>query len=196
MLGNSELPMQIAILGGSFNPPHVCHLLMSCYALATTDVDQVWWVPCYRHAFGKDLLSFEHRFAMCRLAVEPLGEHRMVVSAIEQERQGISWTIDTVRYIHQQFPKYHMRWIIGSDVLGELERWKEFDQLQQLVSFLVIPRAGFALDSLLPIETLAVELPNISSSMIRDRVKQRQTITSLVPRSVEAYIRQHHLYET
>lgn len=191
--------MNIAVLGGSFNPPHLCHLFISCYVLASVAVDQVWFLPCYQHAFGKELAAFHHRFTMCGLAAELLRADRVHVSAIEQERRGTSWTIDTVRYLKKHYPEDNFTWIIGSDVLPELKQWKGFDQLVSLVSFLVVPRAGFSADcsaQIAAIESLEFQLPNISSSLIRERVKNKQSITYLVPKNIADYIRTHQLYET
>ncbi len=181
--------MKIAILGGSFNPPHICHTFVCCYVLSTTDVDQIWMVPCYRHAFGKTLETFQHRFAMCRYAVEPLQESRVIVSAIEQERRGTSWTIDTARYIRAQYPDHEFVWVIGSDVLTDLGNWKNVEELNHLITFLVVPRSGFSQES-------DFQLPGISSSLIRQRVQAGQSITHLVSKPVASYIRAHRLYRS
>ena len=213
------LPMKVAILGGSFNPPHICHLFVTHYVLATSDVDQLWFLPCYKHAFGKVLAPFHHRLAMCTLAVESFRENLVKVLPLEQERPGTSWTIDTVRYLKQSYPDVDFIWIIGSDVLYELYKWKDFDQLQGLISFLVVPRAGsFQGNSVQQagpsvshpgekigslqrlqeqrdaLERQGIQLPNVSSSLIRERVKQKQPIHHLVPRTVEEYIYAHKLY--
>jgi nicotinate-nucleotide adenylyltransferase len=229
--------MKIAVLGGSFNPPHMCHVFMSCYVLAAFDIDQVWFVPCYKHAFRKELVSFHHRFTMCCLAVESLREELVAVSSIEKNRDGTSWTIDTVRYLKTSYPEHDFTWIIGSDVLDELDTWKDVDQLQELISFIVIPRADFLRkpyarsqnrkipgsgkntgcisgrgkeirelsqnigkikglkEQIYHSDMLSVQLPNISSTLVRERVKQKKSIAHLVPRKIEEYIRTHKLYE-
>ena len=190
--------MNIAVLGGSFNPPHICHVFISCYVLASVEIDQVWFLPCYKHAFRKELAPFHHRFRMCCLALELLREDRVHVSAIEKERQETSWTIDTVRDLKMQYPDDNFTWIIGSDVLLELKQWKDFDHLASLISFLVVPRSGFSSDfsdSIANIERLEFQLPNISSSLIRKRIKNKQSIESLVPKHVAEYIRMYKLYD-
>ena len=213
--------MKVAILGGSFNPPHLCHLFVIQYVLTTSRVDQIWFLPCYQHAFGKDLLPFHHRLNMCSLAIESFRENRVKVLPLERDRQGTSWTIDTVLYVKELYPELELSWIIGSDVLSELDRWKEFDRLQSLVSFFVVPRAGASQDQTIHgpghhehaatspnisgtlrdlrtqcrlLEEQGVLLPNISSSLIRERVKQQQPIHHLVPRVVEEYIYMYRLY--
>lgn len=211
--------MKIAILGGSFNPPHICHVFVTQYVLTTSYVEQLWFLPCYKHAFGKILSPFHHRLEMCALAVASFRGDLVKVLSLERERQGTSWTIDTVRYLIQRYPEFDFTWIIGSDVLRELNKWKDFDQLQTLISFLVVPRAG-AFQKTSPatserrafpfwkehhimqqlqqqcqeLEEQGLVLPNISSSFIRERVKQQQPIHHLVPRAVEEYIYTHKLY--
>lgn len=207
--------MNIAILGGSFNPPHVCHLFALQYMLAASDAEQAWLLPCYQHAFGKTLAPFEHRLAMCQLAVSDFRDERVRALPLERDRQGTSWTIETVRCIKRLRPNDDLLWAVGSDVLSELDRWKAFDELQRLITFFVIPRAGFSPLSAPAAPFLSEEaaatlrrlrqqaheleqhgifLPNISSSLIRDRIQQRQPIRHLVPASVAAYIDAHRLY--
>ncbi len=206
--------MNVAILGGSFNPPHICHIFITQYVLATSEVNQIWFLPCYKHAFGKPLTAFHHRLAMCSLAVESFQENRVRVLPLEKERKGTSWTIETVRYLQQQFSDIYFIWIMGSDVLSEIEKWKDFDQLQHMISFVVVPRAGMLnqqhttsdreIRSTILIELKkqsdeleqqGVVLPNISSSLVRERVKQKRSIHHLVPRKVEEYIYAHGLYQ-
>lgn len=215
--------MKIAILGGSFNPPHICHTFVCCYVLATTDVDHVWVVPCYQHAFGKPLEAFEHRLAMCRHAIEPLSTSRVLVSEIERERQGTSWTIDTVRHLRAEYPEHEFLWVIGSDVLTDLGKWRGVAELNQLITFLVVPRGGFSQKSeaahahaananllspdyavdrpLLNIRRDLIapddfQLPGLSSSLIRQRIQAGQSITHLVSKPVAEYIEAHQLYRS
>jgi nicotinate-nucleotide adenylyltransferase len=183
--------MKIAILGGSFNPPHVCHLMICYYVLETTDVDKVWLVPCYQHAFEKELIAFHHRFNMCSLATEIFNK-RVEVSSVEEEQKGTSWTIDTVLYLKDLYPHVEFEWLVGSDVTREFTSWKDFDLLQKMITFRIIPRSGYLEEVKEGIHTLF--FPNISSTMIRDRIKKGLSINHLVPKSVEKYIRQHRLY--
>jgi nicotinate-nucleotide adenylyltransferase len=156
---------------------------------------------------------------MCTLAVASFQKDLVKVLSLERERQGTSWTIDTVQYLIQHYPDFDFTWIIGSDVLSELNKWKDFDQLQRLIAFLVVPRAG-AFQKTSPanseanvspfwkehrvmqqlqqqcqeLEEQGLVLPNVSSSSIRERVKQQQPIHYLVPRAVKEYIYTHKLY--
>ena len=80
--------MRTAFFGGSFNPPHVGHFLAAAWVLCSGEVDEVWMVPCYKHAFGKALLPYEHRLAMCRLGAGLLNPERIRLSNIEEELGG------------------------------------------------------------------------------------------------------------
>ncbi len=208
--------MNIAIVGGSFNPPHLCHIFIVQYILAVAKPAQVWLLPCYQHAFRKTLALFEHRLAMCALAVEAFRDERVKALPFERDRQGTSWTIDTARYVKRLYPDDRFLWVIGSDVLAELHRWKNFDELQQLVDFWVVPRAGtppsrgatraqagsehaaVAIQRLIAqaqeLEQQGMFLPNISSSQIRERIRQGLPIHHLVSTSVAEYIDHHQLY--
>jgi nicotinate-nucleotide adenylyltransferase len=183
--------MKIALFGGSFNPPHVCHLMICYYVLETTDVDKVWLIPCYQHAFDKELVAFHHRFNMCSLAVEIFNK-RVEVSNVEEEQKGISWTIDTVRYLKELYPDVEFEWIVGSDVTREFTSWKDFDLLQKMITFRIIPRNGYLGD--IKEGGPGIFFPNISSTLIRNRIKKGLSISHLVPKSVEKYIREHRLY--
>lgn len=205
--------MNIAIVGGSFNPPHLCHLFIVQYLLAAAKPDQVWLLPCYQHAFRKVLAPFEHRLKMCELAIEAFRDERVKALPLERDRRGTSWTIDTVRYVKRLHPDDHFLWVVGSDVLAELHRWKNFDELQQAVEFWVVPRAGMLpaasraghehpiptsiqrlLDQAHELEQQGLFLPNISSSQIRERLRQGLSIRHLVSAPVAEYIELHHLY--
>ncbi len=208
--------MNIAIVGGSFNPPHLCHIFIVQYILAAANADQVWLLPCYQHAFRKILAPFEHRLAMCALAVQAFRDERVKALPLERDRQGTSWTIDTARYVKRLYPDDRFLWVVGSDVLAELHRWKDFDELQQLVDFCVVPRAGTppfrgatraqagseraasAIQRLIAqaqeLEQQGMFLPNISSSQIRERIRQGLPIHHLVSTAVAEYIDHHQLY--
>ena len=116
---------RIAIFGGSFNPPHVAHQLVALYVLETQPVDELWLVPAYAHPFGKQLVDFEHRVAMCELAARALGP-RAKVSRAEEElatRPGFvaSRTLDLIE--HLGGPDRQLRLVCGTDILGETAKW-------------------------------------------------------------------------
>ncbi|MFL5322608.1 MAG: nicotinate (nicotinamide) nucleotide adenylyltransferase, partial [Myxococcaceae bacterium] len=133
--------MHVALFGGSFNPPHVGHLLATHYVYSTQEVDEVWWMPAWNHPFGKTLESFEHRVEMCRqIAKDASGWFK--VSEVEREVGGEGRTVDTLAFLHKRFPEHRFTLVIGSDIVKDLPKWKEFDRVQQLARVLVLYRAG------------------------------------------------------
>lgn len=166
--------MKIGLFGGSFNPPHVCHTLATLWALQTGGLDEVWWLPTYQHAFGKDLVSFAQRLEMCRLATRDL--RRVVISEVERELGGESRTVDTVRELRRRHPDHDFSLIVGTDILAERHKWKDWEGLMQMVSLIVVGRTGH-LDVLHEDEELAryndrFALPRVSSTQIRELLAQ------------------------
>ncbi len=178
--------MHIGLFGGSFNPPHIGHGLVCYYLLETTSLEQIWLIPTYQHAFSKGLAPFHDRVRMCALLAEPFG-NRVLVSEVERERGGISYTVDTVQHLVAHYPGHTFEWIIGADILAETSRWKDYDRLRSMVPFRVLGRDGYEGGG-------AVSIPNVSSTEIRERIAAGLPIDGLVPRSVQAYLETHRLF--
>ncbi|MCD6386413.1 nicotinate (nicotinamide) nucleotide adenylyltransferase [Candidatus Sumerlaeota bacterium] len=184
--------MRIGIFGGTFDPPHLSHTLLCLYVLETTDLDKIFVIPCNQHPFGKMGASFEHRLAMCQLAMRRL-QPDVEVLDIEGRRGGISYTIDTVRELLALYPEDEFVVIIGSDILKETDRWKDFDELQRMVKILVIPRLMDETRAEL-IGTEKFFLPDISSTMIREKLRSNQSVEPFLSTAVLEYIKKHNLY--
>lgn len=183
--------VRVALYGGSFDPPHVGHVMAVAYALGRPGVDQVWLVPTFRHAFGKPLTTFEHRLAMCRLAMAPFAADRVRVSEVEAGLGGTSRTIDTVQHLLAAHPGLRIDLVVGADIFRESAAWKRFDDLRRLCGFIVLGRQGYP-----PPEDVATSppLPDVSSTTIRDRVRRGEDVAALVPAPVAAYVAEHGLY--
>ncbi len=183
---------RVALFGGSFNPPHLAHELVSLLVLETCDVDALWWVPTYRHAFGKDLAPWTDRLAMCHLAVERLGP-AVAIEAIEATLPGPeSRTLHSIEALEARHPGHRFRWVIGADILAETDQWYRWDEVARRAPPIVISRSGF--DSA-PYEDAALpEVPRISSTEIRERVAAGQSAVPLVSRAVMDYIAGRGLY--
>jgi nicotinate-nucleotide adenylyltransferase len=180
----------VAIFGGSFDPPHVAHQMVCLWALSTGRADQVWLIPCFSHAFDKQLSSFEHRKAMCELAADPLPAG-VRVSDIEADIGGTSRTFNTVTRLRDEHPELDFALLIGADLLAETSEWYRFDELQQLVELIVVGRPGY------PSAPGAVEFARVSSSEVRQRLASApggEDASGLLPRGVLDYIRAHRLY--
>lgn len=180
---------RIALIGGSFNPPHVAHGMMAYWLLSTDQTDQVWLIPCFRHPLGKELAPFEHRFEMCRILGRGFPQDTVATSRVEQELGGDSRTLHTIQHLLKAMPGDRFSLVVGSDILQEKEAWYRFNDIERLVPLLVVGREGY---------TTAEEpmvLPNISSSMIRSKLQRGDDVAALLPAGVLDYIHHHGLYE-
>lgn len=181
---------EIALLGGSFNPPHVGHLMAAWYALATEPVDEVWLLPAFSHPFGKPLAPFEDRVQMCRLAAASLrGVH---VCTAEAELAGdplVGKTARTLEYLRGKHPRCRFTLVVGTDVMAETDKWYRWDRVQELARIAVVGRQGHEAGAAgRPL------LPAVSSTEIRDRIRRGEEVSHLVPRRVVQYLRERGLY--
>jgi nicotinate-nucleotide adenylyltransferase len=179
--------MRVAIFGGSFNPPHVGHQLLALYVLETAAVDELWFVPCWKHLFDKTLEAFADRLRMCELAAAALGP-RARVSDVEARLGGEkSRTLVTIKGLQASHPEHEFLLVIGADLEPELPLWYGADELRRSVRLLVVGRGGFAGGS-------AVAMPAVSSTEIRARLRAGEAVDGFLPRSVLDYVRQRGLY--
>ena len=191
--------MHIGLFGGSFNPPHLAHLIVAETVREACGLDQVLWMPNYQspHKQGHQLASAAHRLAMTRLAVE---EHPgFSVSALEVERGGVSYTYDTILALQATHPDASFSLLIGGDSLRTFDTWHRPEEIAARAPLIVYERAGDV-----PTDRSArfaagarfVEAPllGISGTDIRARRRAGRSIRYLVPEAVRAYIETHGLY--
>ena len=181
--------MNVAVFGGSFNPPHVAHVLVPVLVQSTHDVDRVLVVPTFRHPFAKDLAPYDDRVRMCELAMA--GARGVDVSRVEEELGGESRTLRTLEHLAAKHPDWRLRLVVGSDILVEAPRWFGFEAIQKLAPLVVLHRAGIDAPA-----AGRVLLPEISSTQVRSAIARGawDEIEELVPRPVVAYIREKRLY--
>jgi nicotinate-nucleotide adenylyltransferase len=189
---------RVALFGGSFNPPHVAHQLVSLYVLETCAVDELWFVPTFVHPFHKELAPYEDRIAMCELAVRALGA-RAKVSRAEQvlaSKPGFvsSRTLELVEMLREQHADHHFRLVIGGDILSETHKWYRWDDLAAIAPPIVVGRTGFALP---PGTTeTGIVMPEISATAARALVAAGDPhAASLLPNDVLRYIAGRGLYK-
>jgi len=183
---------RIALFGGSFNPPHIGHVMDVAYILACVDVDTVWLTPTYQHAFGKSLVTFEHRMAMTRTAMSMFGE-RVVISDIERQIGGESRTIHVVDRLLAEQSEMSISLVVGSDILDELHLWLEHERLLATVELIVLRRTGYNADD--P-RVMGPLIPEVSSTAVRAALAAGDfdTVAGDVPHAVLQFIRRHRLY--
>lgn len=172
---------RVAIFGGSFNPPHLGHSAICRWLLDSGAVDEVWVIPCYIHPLGKELIPFEHRLAMSRLALVKLGPQVKVLD-FERQLRGVSFTIRTIRNLQALNRDVKMSLVTGDDVQDQTEEWQEFDKIRELVEIIRVPRGP------------ASPVPDISSSEIRRRIAARESYVNLVEPEIAVYIVTKGLY--
>jgi nicotinate-nucleotide adenylyltransferase len=199
---------RIGILGGTFNPVHVGHLILGHSAAETLDLGLVLLVPCAipPHKNPAGVSPDAHRVAMLNAAVE--GDLVFEVSDIELRRGGTSYAVDTVTELQAEYPEAELFFIVGADVLPELHLWKDVYRLLQACTLVPFTRPGISADALRP-ERLRLDAPwperllgnltsgrgvDVSSSDIRHRVAEGMSIRYLVPPAVEMYMIEHRLY--
>jgi nicotinate-nucleotide adenylyltransferase len=196
----------IGILGGTFNPPHLGHLVCAQEAHAQLELDRVLLMPVAAppHKRLDDDPGPEVRLELCRLAAA--GDPRLEVSDVEVARGGPSYTVDTLAELHERQPEDQLTWIAGGDVAASLPSWREPERVLALARFAVAEREGAARAEIEGVvEALAgrdavtfFEMPRIdvSSSLIRRRVAAGQPIRYLVPDAVAEAIAARGLYRS
>ncbi|CAN5859762.1 nicotinate-nucleotide adenylyltransferase [soil metagenome] len=182
-------PPVVGVFGGSFNPPHLAHVLAVAVVLARFDVAKILVVPTYRHPFAKALAPYEDRVKMCELAMGFLP--RVEISRVEEELGGESRTLRTIEHLHAQHPEWTLRFIMGADLVLESSKWYGFDAIARLAPPIVLGRVGVSFEGAPP-----AVLPAISSTEVRTMIGagRWEELEPLVPRAVLDHVRARGLY--
>jgi nicotinate-nucleotide adenylyltransferase len=191
--------MRIGLFGGTFNPPHVGHLIIAEVVREELELDKVLFIPCANppHKTDIELVDAIHRLEMTRLAVK--NNLYFDVSDIEIRRGGKSYTIDTVRSFKSSYPGDNFFLLIGVDQLIEFHTWREPEEILNTISVVVFNRPPFDI-SMARREyiqmTKFIRVPDIeiSATEIRNRIRAGRSIRYFVPDEVELYIRKNNLY--
>lgn len=196
---NEKRPTRLALYGGAFDPVHSAHLRVARYALEQAQLDRVVFIPAAQSPLKvhSPLSNDAARLQMLRLALA--GEIGFELDAYEIEQGGMSYTIDTVRHFRQGDADVVLFWIIGADQFEQLDRWRQIDELAEMVTFLVLARPGSNLEDsgLIPnlrYQVIEAPLMGESSSEIRARCHDGRSLEGLVPGAVQAFISEQELY--
>lgn len=190
--------MNIGLFFGSFNPIHIGHLAIANYMAEYTSLDAVWFIVSPHNPLKekKSLLNDHHRFDMVQMAIN--GDERFEVSDIEFRMEQPSYTIDTLTYLKERYPKYQFALIIGSDNIDSFHKWKNYDRILENYFIYVYPRPN-SKESMLytmpNVITVPAPLIEISSSFIRLAIKNKKDIRYFLPPQVFEYINKMHFYE-
>ncbi len=186
--------MKIGLYGGSFNPVHNAHIFVVESILKKNLVDEMWLIPCKDHPFAKDLAPFAERYEMLKLAFHKF--HNVQVLDVENRYGGKSYTFETIRLLKKENPGNDFYFVMGTDVLGEFDKWRNYQELLKETKFIVHSRPGFDFKKISGMNYLLVnEHRDLSSTQVRNLVKEGELITNLVPKEVERYIYKNSLYK-
>ncbi|MFC7440666.1 nicotinate-nucleotide adenylyltransferase [Laceyella putida] len=192
--------MKVGIFGGTFDPIHMGHLILAEQAREVAALDQVWFIPAAEppHKLDKQITAASHRVHMVHLAVRC--HPCFHLSTMELEREGPSYTYDTLRVLRESHPGVEFYLLVGADMVKDLPNWYKIKEILQFVQVIGLGRPGVEVETL-PAEVKnslhwipdAIET-NISSTEIRQRLRQGKSVRYLVPDSVYQYMREHGLY--
>lgn len=189
---------RVGVMGGTFDPIHHGHLVAASEVAQSFDLDEVVFVPTGKPWQKSKVSKGEHRYLMTVIATA--SNPRFTVSRVDIDREGATYTVDTLRDLHEQMPDAELFFISGADAVEQIFSWKDVDELWEMAHFIAVSRPGHELSlsglsgehvSLLEVPALA-----ISSTDCRARVARGYPVWYLVPDGVVQYIAKHSLYST
>jgi len=194
--------LKVGIMGGTFDPIHIGHLLAAEHAAEQAKLDEVWFIPSYQppHKSAAPRATDQDRWNMVNLAISGHPKFRAVDWEIR--KGGVSYSLETAKMLVAAYPEHEFYWLIGADMVQYLPHWHRIEELCSLVSFIGFARPGTRIDlgALEPVirnRVRLVDIPqfDISSTYIRERLRGGRSVRYLVPDSVLSYIEERRLYE-
>jgi nicotinate-nucleotide adenylyltransferase len=188
--------VRIGILGGTFDPPHLGHLVMASEACEALGLQRVLWIPSAEHPFkrGQVRTPAELRLRLVRAAIQD--DPRFEACDLELRRSGPSYTVDTLRALVALHPDAELYLLVGADVVREMPEWREPNEVVKLARVAAITRAGDGVPEGLPIPAVPVPVTrlDVSATEVRRRMAAGQTIRYLVPEPVRLLVEELGLY--
>jgi nicotinate-nucleotide adenylyltransferase len=191
--------VRIGVFGGTFDPPHVGHLLLASDALESLRLDRLIFVPTGTQPLKVDappVASARDRLEMVRLAVAD--DACYTVEDTEINRKGLSFTVDTLEHLRERYPGAQIFLVLGEDALATFEKWRNPERIRELATLAVMRRTGMeaarvetAAEGVLIVSTRRVD---VSATEIRERLRAEKSIKGFVPESVERFIEARGLY--
>lgn len=185
---------KVGLFGGTFNPPHIGHLIMANEVYATLDLAEIRFMPnaIAPHKEASKSATNEQRLHMVELAIQDVPYFS--VETFEIERGGVSYTYETMRVMSEREPDVEFYFIIGGDMIDSLHTWYRIDDLMSLVQFVGVKRPGSEAKTSYNVQMVEAPEINLSSTFIRKRLQQNGSLQFLLSTAVEAYIRKEGLY--
>ncbi len=195
-------PSTLIVFGGSFNPPHIAHLAVAEVAADFVRNSKILWMPAATPPHKQedsDLASAVDRLAMVRLAIE--GNERFEVSDLEIQRGDVSFTVETLRALKKEHSETELALLLGGDSLAQFQTWREPEAISEMARLLVYRRPGFERTAvsegvLEHVAFLDAPLLELSSTVLRDRLRTKMSARYLIPDAVLAYVEEHGLYRS
>lgn len=199
--------MRIGILGGTFDPPHIGHMILAEYTMEALQLDKILFVPVGDHPFKRNgtRTDAQHRLAMLQLAIS--GNTRFDISTVDMDRLGPHYSADTVAIIQTDYPQAQLYFVMGGDNLRALPTWTRARELYEGCRLAVMRRSDEPItadmhDHILPNLSAHVDIVDVpllsiwlSSTHVIERLAKKQSVRYLVPDVVLNYIAQHQVYQ-
>ncbi|HET7613519.1 MAG TPA: nicotinate-nucleotide adenylyltransferase [Gemmatimonadaceae bacterium] len=191
--------MRIGVFGGTFDPPHVGHLLLASDAREALNLDRLIFIPAGAQPFkinSPPVAPARDRLEMVRLAVADDAHYS--VDDAEIERKGLSYTVDTLEQLATRYPSGKLFLLLGEDALAAFDQWREPERIRELATLAVMRRDGGSTAAVKPVPDGVIEVStrrvDVSSTEIRARLRAGKSIKGFVPESVERFIEARGLY--
>ena len=186
---------KIGILGGTFDPPHLGHLITAEHIKTELNLGEVWFIPTYEPPHKKSAIAQgEDRLKMLELATQDNSSFKVVDWELKQAKK--SYTINTIKHFKRKNALNDFYFIMGADMVESLSKWKDINELKQLLTFVGVNRKGYTPQTSIPVILKDMVTIDISSSFIRNQLSLNKSIKYLVPNEVYSYIKEFNLYET
>jgi nicotinate-nucleotide adenylyltransferase len=196
--------VRLGIFGGTFDPPHLGHLLVASDAYEALALDRLLFIPAAVQPFKREAVEAPPAARLRMLELLVGDDPRFAVDSIEIDRKGLSYTVETLTELAARIPEAHRFLLIGEDLTGQIATWREPERIAELADIVVLVRGGerdgsqTALAAVpeqeLPMRRLATRRVDISSSEVRSRVRAGRSIHGFVPEAVAEFIRVAGLY--
>ncbi len=187
---------KVGILGGTFNPPHMGHLMMAEQVKDQLDLDKIFFMPTAQpphSSVTKTTIASEKRVQMLELAT--MDNSDFEIERYEVDKGGKNYTYDTMKALIELYPTVDFYFIVGGDMIADMPTWYRIDELIELVQFVGVNRPGYSVETDYPIIMVDIPMIDISSSTIRKKVAMNCSIKYLVPEDVRNYIVLEGLYQ-